>query len=101
MRACVCARVRDTACERARVCVCVRALVCVCVCVYVCLIVCVHCAVTTMSDQVPTITDTTVRQHVDSEAVSSTDDITGRFIEGPHLSAPGNIYALWLRNQLV
>ncbi len=39
------------------------------------------CAVTFMSEQVPTIPDTTVRQPVDSEAVSSTDDTTGRFIE--------------------
>ncbi len=34
-----------------------------------------------MSEQVPTITDTTVRQLVDSEAVSSTADTTGRLIE--------------------
>jgi hypothetical protein len=65
--------------------------VCVCVCVHVCLIVCVHCAVTTMSDQVPTITDTTVCQPVDSEDVSSTANTTGRFIEGPHVSAHGVI----------
>ncbi len=42
----------------------------------------VKCAVTSMSAQVPTLTDTTVRQPVDSEAVSFTADTTGRFIEG-------------------
>jgi hypothetical protein len=53
--------------------------------VYVCV-----CAVTTMSEQVPTITqdDTTVtvRQPVDSEAVSSTADTTGRFIVASRVS---------------
>ena len=44
-----------------------------------------------MSEQVPTITDTSVRQPVDSEAVSSTTDITGRFIEGPHVYAHAGI----------
>ena len=44
-----------------------------------------------MSEQVPTITDTTVRQPVHSEAVSSTADTTGTFIEGPHVSAHGGI----------
>ena len=39
-----------------------------------------------MSEQVPTITDTTVNQPVDSEAVSSTADTTGSFIEGSHYS---------------
>ena len=48
---------------------------------------CVHCAVTIMSEQVPTITDTTVRQPVDSEAASYTADTTGWFIKGPHVSA--------------
>ncbi len=42
-----------------------------------------------MSEQVPTITDTTVSQHVDSEAVSYTVDITGRFIAGPHVCTHG------------
>ena len=56
-----------------------------------CVCACVHCAVTTMSGQVPTITDTTVRQPVDSEAVSSTADTTGRFIEGPHVSSHGGL----------
>ena len=57
-----------------------------------CVCVCVHCAVTIMSEQVPAITDTTVNQPVSSEAVSSTADIIGRFIEGPHVSAHGGIY---------
>ena len=55
-------------------CVCINMYICVCACV------CVHCAVTTMSEQVPTITDTTAGQRVDSEAVSSTADATGRLI---------------------
>ena len=50
---------------------------------------CVHCAVTIMSEQVPTITDTTVRPPVDSEAVSSTDDTTGSFIEAPRVCTHG------------
>ena len=48
--------------------------------------VCVHYAVTIMFEQVPTITDTTSRQPVDSEAVSFTDDTTGRFIEASRVS---------------
>ena len=44
------------------------------------------CAVTIMSEQVPTIIDTSVRQPDDSEAVSSTDDTTGRFIEASCVS---------------
>ena len=36
-----------------------------------------------MSEQAPTNTGTTVRQPVDSEAVSSTADITGALIVGP------------------
>ena len=51
---------------------------------------CVHCAVTTMSEQVPTITDTTARQAVDSEAVSSAADTAGRLIEGAHVCARGD-----------
>jgi hypothetical protein len=39
---------------------------------------CVHCAVKIMSEQVPSITGTTVHQPVDSEAVSSTADTAGR-----------------------
>ncbi len=54
---------------------------------------CVHCAVTIMSEQVLTITDTTVdttvRQPVDSAAVSFTDDTTGRFIESSRVSTLG------------
>ena len=42
-----------------------------------------------MSEQVPTITDTTARQPVDSEAVSSTADTAGRFILGPPVSVHG------------
>ena len=42
-----------------------------------------------MSEQVPTITDTTVHQPIDSEAVASTADTTGRFIEGQHVFAHG------------
>ncbi len=53
--------------------------------------VCVHCAVTIMSEQAPTITDTTVRQPVDSEAVSSTADTTGGFIEGPPVCVHGGV----------
>ncbi len=49
--------------------------------------VCVHCAATIMSEKVHTITDTTVCQPVDSEAVSSTADTAGRFFVGPHVSA--------------
>ena len=52
-----------------------------CVCLFA------HCAVTIMSEQVPTITDATVHQPVDSEAVSSTAHITGRLIEGPLVCA--------------
>ena len=48
-----------------------------------------------MSEQVPTITDTTVdmtvRQPVDSEAVSSTADATGRLIVGPHVCMRGGV----------
>ncbi len=44
---------------------------CMCVCVY---------AVSIMSEQVPTSTDTTACRPVDSEAVSSTADTAGRFI---------------------
>ena len=56
--------------------------------------VCVFpCAVTIMSEQVPTITDTTVRQPVDSEAVSSTADTTGRFIEASRVSVCECTYA--------
>ena len=42
-----------------------------------------------MSEQVPTITDTSVCKLVDSEAVSSTADTTGTFIEGPHVCTHG------------
>jgi hypothetical protein len=49
----------------------------------------VHCAVTIMSEQVHTTTDTTVSQPVDSEAISSTADTTGRFCEGPHICTHG------------
>ena len=42
-----------------------------------------------MSEQVPTITSTTVRLPVDSEDVSSTADTTGRLIEGPHVCTHG------------
>ena len=45
-----------------------------------------------MSEQVPTFTDTTVCQPADSDAVSSTADPAGRFIEGPHVSAPGDVH---------
>ena len=44
-----------------------------------------------MSEQVPTITDTIVRLPVDSEAVSSTDDTTGRFIEAPCVCTHGGV----------
>jgi hypothetical protein len=50
---------------------------------------CIHCAVTIMSEQVPTITDTTVSQPVASEAVTSTADITGSFIAVLHVSGRG------------
>ena len=51
-----------------------------------------------MSEQVPTITDTNVRQPVDSEAASSTIDTTGKFIEVSRVSVWGGVR---LRNQLV
>ena len=50
----------------------------------------VHCTVPTMSEQVPTINDTTVRQAADCEAVSTTADAIGRFIAGLHVSAHGS-----------
>ncbi len=67
-------------------CNCSQHRVCVCACVCACLFA--HCTVTSMSEQVSTITDTgtTVRQPVDSETVSSTADTIGRLIEGPHAS---------------
>ena len=51
------------------------------------------CAVTIMSEQVPTITDTNVRQPVDSEAVSSTADTTGRLIEASRVTVWWCTYA--------
>ena len=42
-----------------------------------------------MSEQVPRTTDTTVRQPVDSEAVSSTANTTGRL--GPRVSVHGSL----------
>ena len=56
-----------------------------CVCLFA------YCAVAIMSEQVPTITDTTVRRPIDSEAVSSTADTTGMFIEAPHVFTHGDI----------
>ena len=50
---------------------------------------CIPCAVTIMSEQVPTITDTTVRQPVHSEAVSSAADTTGWLIAGPPVCTHG------------
>ncbi len=43
-----------------------------------------------MSEQVPTITDATVRQPVDGEGVTSTADTTGGFIAGPHVCTHGD-----------
>ncbi len=42
-----------------------------------------------MSDQVPTITDTTARQPVDNEAVSCAADTAGRLIGAPHVCTHG------------
>ena len=53
-------------------------------------------AVASMSEQVPTTTDTIVRQPVDSEAVASTADTTApgrfKFTVGPHVSTHGGIH---------
>ena len=63
---------------------------------------CVYCAVTSMSAQVPTLTDTTVQQTTDIEAITSTADTTCRIIEGGIcLFTYEFTYVKWIRNQLV
>jgi hypothetical protein len=44
-----------------------------------------------MSEQVPTITDRTVRQPAARETVSSPSDTAGSFIQGPHVSSHGGL----------
>ncbi len=51
--------------------------------------VCIHYAVTIMSEQAPTITDTTVCQPDDSEAVLSTAGTAGRLVAGPYVCTHG------------